>query len=84
MTNQLTINFFHRHYTNFDREKLFLEKSSIILLIGSRKIAPKENCPQGKLPSSPNYNANPKPNPDPDRGAIFQTRFWLQIKNKWS
>ena len=45
MTNQLTINFFHRHYTNFDREKLFLEKSSIILLIGSRKITPKENCP---------------------------------------
>ena len=26
-------------------KKLFLEKSSIILLIGSRKIAPKENCP---------------------------------------
>ena len=32
MTNQLTINFFHRHYTKFDRDKLFLGKSSIILL----------------------------------------------------
>ena len=30
-----------------------------------------ENCPHGKLPPSPNSNANPKPNADPDRGAIF-------------
>ena len=37
MTNQLTINFSHRHYTNFDRDKLFLEKPSIILLITSQK-----------------------------------------------
>ena len=34
MKNQLkiTINFSHHHYTNFDRDKLFLEKSSIILI----------------------------------------------------
>ena len=25
----------------------------------------------GKLPPSPNSNANPKLNPDPDQGAIF-------------
>ena len=37
MTNQLTINFSHRHYTNFDRDKLFLEKSSIIFLITNQK-----------------------------------------------
>ena len=33
----------------------------------------KENCPRGKMPPSPNSNANPKPNHDPDRGAIFRT-----------
>ena len=33
MTNQLTINFSYRHYTNFDGDKLFQEKSSVILLI---------------------------------------------------
>ena len=32
MTNQLAINFSHRHYTNFDRDKFILEKSSIKLL----------------------------------------------------
>ena len=34
MKNQLTItiNFSHHHYTNFDRDKLFLEKSTIILI----------------------------------------------------
>ena len=37
MTNQLTINFSHHHYTNFDREKLFLKKSSIILLTTNQK-----------------------------------------------
>ena len=37
MANQLTINFFHRHYTNFDRDKLFPEKSSIILFITNQK-----------------------------------------------
>ena len=37
MANQVTINFFHRHYTNFDRDKLFLERSSIILSITNRK-----------------------------------------------
>ena len=37
MTNQLTTNFSHHHYTNFDREKLFLEKSSLILLITYQK-----------------------------------------------
>ena len=37
-----------------------------LFTLGSRKIAPEENCP-----SSPNSNANPKPNPDPDRGVIF-------------
>ena len=30
-------NFSHRLYTNFDRDKLFLEKSSIILLITNQK-----------------------------------------------
>ena len=38
-----------------------------LFTLGSRKIAPEENCPS---PPSPNFNANPKPNPDPDRGAI--------------
>ena len=37
MTNQLTINFLHHHYTNFDRDKFFLERFSIILLITNRK-----------------------------------------------
>ena len=37
MTNQLDINLFHFHYTlHFDRDKLFLGKSSIILLIANR------------------------------------------------
>ena len=36
MTNQLTINFFRDHYTNFDGNKFILEKSSIILLISNR------------------------------------------------
>ena len=31
-----------------------------------------ENCPRGKLPHSPNSNANSKPNSDPYRGAIFR------------
>ena len=35
--NQLTINFSRRHYTNFDRDKLFLYKSPIILLTTSKK-----------------------------------------------
>ena len=33
MTNQLTMNFSYRNYTNFDWDKLFLGKSSIMLLI---------------------------------------------------
>ena len=37
MTNQLTVNFFHRDYTNFDRDKLLAEKYSIILLITNKK-----------------------------------------------
>ena len=37
MTNQLTINFSHPHYTNFDRDKLFLEKSFIIFFITNPK-----------------------------------------------
>ena len=37
MTNQLIINFFHRHYTIFDGDILFLEKSSVILLITNKK-----------------------------------------------
>ena len=49
--------------------------------VGSRKIAPEENCP----PPSPNSNANPKLNPDPDRGAIFlggnfpDTKKYIQV-----
>ena len=37
MKNQLTINFSHRYYANFDRDKLFLGKSSIILSITNKK-----------------------------------------------
>ena len=38
MTKQLTINFSHCHYTNFGRDKLLVEKSSIILLITNKKL----------------------------------------------
>ena len=35
MTNELTINFIHGLYTNFNGDKLSLEKPSIILIFNS-------------------------------------------------
>ena len=35
MTNELTINFVHGLYTNFNGDKLSLEKPSIILIFNS-------------------------------------------------